>query len=66
MTTVRQQLREFFIRNPDEELTSKDIRTKFDCCKATAQAAISRLTRDGFLDRRDEFPVVFYFPKARA
>ena len=47
---VAPRLRQFFIDNPDEELSISDIMTKFECSNASARQAIKEV--------RDSFPIL--------
>ncbi len=44
---MRECLRQFFLANPDEELTIEDIMTKWSCTKRAAQEAVSVLAKTG-------------------
>jgi hypothetical protein len=48
--SLQNRIRQFFIANPDEELTYRDMAVKFDCTTEQAQGAVRELIkRDGTL-----------------
>jgi hypothetical protein len=49
-TSVAGRLEEFLLANPDEELTFRDMQSKFDCSIAALSRAVCQLRESGVLE----------------
>ncbi len=48
--SLENRIRQFFLNNPDEELSYMDMATKFDCSRDSARNAVAELRKAGMLE----------------
>jgi len=60
-SALHTRIREFFLRNPEEELTFADAKLKFSCKDANLSMAVKKLRADGTLE-----PSTIYLLRAKA
>lgn len=49
-TGLRRRIEEFFLANPDEELSKSDMVAKFDCNMRTLEIHLSNMRDEGLLE----------------